>query len=89
MEDIEKKKMQEEDARVTKLNDESYKDDQIKDIRVDREKMKDPRNAVKEKIVEHVTYRNGVVKSRLTGLYKDGRLLYSGASKKSDKRKGK
>ena len=63
MENIEKNKMKEEDERVTKLNDESYKDDQIKDIKVDREKMKDPRNAVKEKVIEHVTYQNGVVKS--------------------------
>ena len=72
---------QKEDERVTKLNDDAYKDKNIKSVTTTRDKFKDSSGRTKEKVVEQVTYRNGVVKSRLIGLYKDGRLLYTGASK--------
>ena len=70
-----------EDERVTKVNDDAYKDKNIKKVETTREKFKDAKGKIKEKVVEQVTYHNGVVKSRLIGLYKDGRLIYAGASK--------
>jgi hypothetical protein len=70
-----------EDEKVTKFNDETYKDRNIKDVKTEREKFKDAKGHVKEKVIEHVTYRNGVVKSRLTSVYKDGRVIYNVASK--------
>ena len=70
-----------EDEKVTKFNDETYKDKNIKDVKVERDKFKDAKGHIKEKVVEHVTYRNGVVKSRLTAVYKDGKLIYNVASK--------
>ena len=70
-----------EDERVTKFNDETYRDKNIKDVKVERDKFKDAKGHIKEKIVEHVTYRNGVIKSRLTSVLKDGKLIYNVASK--------
>jgi hypothetical protein len=81
-------KRKEEDERVTKINDESYKDKNIKKVETERDKFKDAKGNIKEKVVEHVTYHNGVVKSRLTSIYKNNRLLYSAASK-TKKKKGK
>lgn len=37
---------------------------------------------MKEKIIERVTYHNGVVKSRLVGIVKDGKLIYGAKGKK-------
>ena len=90
--DIEKnlqdeKKAKAMDAEVTKFNDAAFKDKNIVDVKVEKEKFKDPKGNMKEKVVEHVTYRNGVVKSRLTSMYKNNRLIYSVAPK--TKKKGK
>ena len=76
-----------EDERVTKVNDDAYKDKNIEKVETTREKFKDAKGHTKEKVIEHVAYRNKVVKSRLTSVYKDGRLIYSVAPKTKKKKR--
>jgi esterase/lipase len=65
--------MKKEDERVTKNNENIYKKPKKKDKDVlkYRESGHD-----KEKVIERNTYHNGVVKSKLVGLFKDGRVVY-------------
>ena len=75
------KKLKIYQGNVYKNNDNDYNDKKIENVTISKEKIKDAKGKIKEKVVEQVTYHNGVVKSRLVGLYKDGRLIYAGASK--------
>ena len=75
------------DEKVTRLNEESYKDKNIKSVKEIRDKFKDAKGKTKEKVIERVTYKNGVVKNRLVGVYKEGRLIYNVASKSKKTRK--
>ena len=88
---IEKKQIEaerkKEDAKVTKFNELAYQDKNIKKVDVEKRNFRDPKGNDKEKVIEHVTYHNGVVKSRLTGMYKNNKIIYTIASK--SKKKGK
>jgi hypothetical protein len=88
---IEKKQIEaerkKEDAKVTKLNEQSFHDKNIEKVDIEKRNFRDPKGNDKEKVIEHVTYHNGVVKSRLTGMYKNKKVIYTIASK--SKKKGK
>ena len=78
-----------DDGKVTKLNDESYKDKNIESIEQIKTKFRDAKGKDREKIVERVIYHNGVVKNRLIAVLKEGRLVYKVAGKTMPKKRGK
>lgn len=63
------------DKETTAKNDEAYSDKNIKKREEELLKVK-VEKGMKEKLIERVTYRNGVVKNRLKGLYFNGVIKY-------------
>ena len=62
-------------------NQKMYSKDQIKKVEQYKKHMKDVDGAEREKIIEAVTYKNGVVKECIKGIIKNGKVLFNAGIK--------
>lgn len=71
----ENERRKDENVQVTEVNKESFLPKNVDSRKIERYKIQGE-SGMREKIIEHCVYKNGVAKNRIVGTLKNGKLQY-------------